>query len=132
MGEMRTISAAQEARTKANMQAIVGSHLPHTDAEMHFQEGYPPMEEKPGNLDLQRQLSAISVALGAGPLAPNDPLTRGAGDISVVANTVAGALDGLGGSGGGAHSSDEFVDLKAMQVATQRAALLMAELTARR
>ena len=132
VGEIRAISAAQDARTRSKMESIVAAHLPGTQAQIHFQSDFAAMEEKPGNLALQRQYSDISVALGQGPLRPNDPVTRGAGDISFVANIVPEALDGLGGAGEGAHSTDEWVDLTSFRIATQRAAILIARLTASR
>ena len=75
-GEIRTVSAAQEARTREKMLAIVAAHLPQTDAELRFRGQYSPMEEKPGNLLLAKQFSEVSLALGAGALAPNDPVKR--------------------------------------------------------
>jgi glutamate carboxypeptidase len=132
VGEIRAVSAEQDARTQAKMQAIVAAHLPGTGAGISFRGQFAPMEARPGNLELQKQYSAISVALGAGPLLPNDPVTRGAGDISFVANLVPQALDGLGGAGEGAHSTQEYVDLNSFRIATQRAAILIARLTAPR
>ena len=42
-GDMRTFSAAQEARARAKMQAIVDAHLPKTDATLAFDDSYPAM-----------------------------------------------------------------------------------------
>ena len=55
VGEIRTVSAAQDVRTRAKMQAIVAAHLPQTNAELNFRGGFAPMEEKAGNLVLQKQ-----------------------------------------------------------------------------
>ncbi|MDP2116640.1 MAG: M20/M25/M40 family metallo-hydrolase, partial [Brevundimonas sp.] len=43
-GDLRTLTADQDARIRAGMQAIVDAHLPRTGAELVFGEGgYPPM-----------------------------------------------------------------------------------------
>lgn len=68
-------------------------------------------------------------AFGAGPLEANDPRDRGASDISFAAPHVDAALDGLGGYGGGAHTTEEWLDLETMRHATQRAAVLLYRLT---
>jgi glutamate carboxypeptidase len=129
-GEFRPLTVAQAERTQERMAAIAARNLPLTGAEIRFSPGYAPMEAKAGNMALQREISAISEALGAGPLAPNDPVSRGAGDISFVANAVPAALDGLGGAGGGAHSTDEWVDLRSFRMSTKRAAILLDRLGA--
>jgi glutamate carboxypeptidase len=89
------------------------------------------MEPKAGNYTLLRELDAVSRALGSGPVEAQDPGTRGAGDISYIAGQ-ADALDGLGTLGGGDHSPGEYMNLKAMPVLTQRAAILIYRLTHRR
>ena len=64
-------------------------------------------------------------SVGTGPLAANDPMTRGAGDVCFVSDLVSGALDGLGGSGGGAHSDNEWLDVASFRQATKRAAVFL-------
>ncbi|HVZ78611.1 MAG TPA: hypothetical protein VG818_11575, partial [Gemmatimonadaceae bacterium] len=53
-----------------------------------------------------------------------DPGSRGAGDVSFVAPYIDG-MDGLGALGAGAHSPREQVNLAAMPMQTERAALMI-------
>lgn len=128
-GEIRFIDQEQLARARAKMQAVVDRHLPGTDATIEFREGYPAMPPTPANQRLLEQMSAISQAMGGSALAPNDPLVRGAGDISFAAPHVKAALDGLGGLGGGFHTDDEWLDLNDFKAATKRAAILLHRLS---
>lgn len=127
-GGMRTISIDQLARARAAMQAIVAGNHPHTSASISFADSYPPMSPTEGNLALQRELSAINVALGRDPMPALDPSRRGAADISHVAPFV-DALAGLGGIGGGGHTPDEFIRLSTLPLAIKRAAILMYRLS---
>ncbi|HET9726264.1 MAG TPA: M20/M25/M40 family metallo-hydrolase [Gemmatimonadales bacterium] len=130
-GDLRFISSDQEQRAREAMQKVVEQHLPGTSAELSFSGSSPAMEPKAGNYTLLRELDAVSRGLGSGPVEAQDPATRGAGDISYIA-AQADALDGLGTLGGGDHSPDEYLNLKAMPVLTQRAAILIYRLTHRR
>ena len=56
------------------------------------------------------------------------PTARGAGDIQFIAPII-DSLDGLGASGGGAHSPNERVDLNSLERSAIRAAVLMYRLT---
>jgi len=128
-GDIRAISPEQVERTVRRMEAVTAENLPHTTADLTVFDGYPPMSPTPQNAELLTLYSAISEAVGAGALEANDPLERGASDISFVAPIVNAALDGLGGYGGGAHTPDEWIDLKTMREATKRAAVLIYRLT---
>jgi glutamate carboxypeptidase len=130
-GDLRFISGDQEQRAREAMQKVVEQHLPGTSAEITFYGSSPAMEPKAGNYTLLRELDAVSRELGSGPVEAQDPGTRGAGDISYIA-AQPDALDGLGTLGGGDHSPDEYMNLKAMPVLTQRAAILIYRLTHRR
>jgi len=123
-GGMRTISTEQLEWARASMQAIVADNHPHTSASITFADSYPPMSPTEGNLALQRELSAINVALGRKPMPALDPSRRGAADISYVA-PYTDALAGLGGIGGGGHTPDEFVYLSSLPLAIKRAAILI-------
>lgn len=123
-GGLRTISLEQTERARAAMREVVGEHLPHTSAQIEFDEGYPPMPPTEGNRRLQRMLSDINVALGRGEMPALDPGRRGAADISFVA-PYTDALAGMGAIGEGAHSPDESLDLRTMPLAIKRAALLI-------
>lgn len=128
-GDIRAISVEQVERVVGKMRGIVADNLPHTSAKLTVFDGYPPMSPTPQNAELLAMYSDISEAIGAGPLEANDPLERGASDISFVAPVVNAALDGLGGYGGGAHTPDEWIDLETMRAATKRAAVLIYRLT---
>lgn len=123
-GGMRTISTEQLEWARASMQGIVADNHPHTSATITFADSYPPMSPTEGNLALQRELSAINVALGRQPMPALDPSRRGAADISYVA-PYTDALAGLGGIGGGGHTPDEFVYLSSLPLAIKRAAILI-------
>lgn len=129
-GGLRTISVEQLEWARAAMQAIVENNHPHTRAAIEFTDSYPPMSPTAGNMALQRELSAINVALGREPMPALDPSRRGAADISYVAPHT-DALAGLGGIGGGGHTPDEFVRLSSMPLAIKRAAILIYRLTNR-
>ncbi len=127
-GGIRTISQEQLARAQDAMRAIVAQHLPHTDASIEFDEGYPPMPPTEGNVALLEALSAVSEDLGYGPIAPHDPGARGAADVSFVAPFV-DAIDGLGPHGDGGHTTEETMDVRTLPRAIARAAVLMLRLT---
>lgn len=130
-GDFRTLSEAQTRRVEAKMQAIVGRHLPGTDARIDFDNGYPAMAPTPGNRALLARLNAVNRDLGLPAMPELDPLKRGAGDISWVAADVPG-LVGLGTASRGDHTPDEVVDLASIPRQAKRAAILMSRLTAER
>ena len=127
-GDLRFISEDQKRRAQQRMREIVARHLEGTSAEISFLDDTPAMEPKPGNYALLRELDRVSRAVGGGPVAAQDPGSRGAGDISFVA-AYGDALDGLGTLGGGDHSPEEHMNLNAMPVLTQRVAVLLYRLT---
>ena len=129
-GDLRFITDEQKERTRARMRAIVAQHLPGTGAEIVFQDGYPAMPTTPGGARLLALYDSTSRALGYGPVAALDPERRGAGDVSFVAPLIDG-LDGLGALGSGAHAPGERVNLNALTMQTERAALLLLRLGAR-
>ena len=110
------------------MRKIVAEHLPHTSATITFTDSYPAMPPTEGNMTLLRQLNQLSMDLGQGEVQAFDPGRRGAADISFIAQYVDG-LDGLGTMGGGAHSPNEYMDLRTFKALIQRTALFMYRLT---
>ncbi len=83
-GDIRTLSAEQDQRVRAAMQAIVGRHLPRTGAELVFAEdGYPPMAPTEGNRALLARLNAANRDLGLPEMAEYDPARRGAADFGL-------------------------------------------------
>ncbi|WP_337044593.1 M20/M25/M40 family metallo-hydrolase [Emticicia sp. 17c] len=127
-GDLRFISEAQKEAARAKMQAIVNNNLNGTKAEIKFTDGIPAMEPTQANTDLLKVLSKISLDLNMGEVKAGDPGSRGAGDISYIAQYVP-CLDGLGASGKGAHAPGEAINLKEFPALTQRTALLIYRLT---
>ena len=128
-GDIRTISDEQLQRTREKMRQIVANSLPGTSAQISFSEGYPSMPPTAANRALLDQLSAVSQALGMGPVTPFDPGRRGAADISFVASLVDAGIDGLGPEGSRGHTVEETVNLNSIERAAKRAAVLMYRLT---
>lgn len=128
-GDIRTITDDQLQRTRAKMREIVANSLPGTSARITFHDGYPSMPPTDANRDLLTVLSGVSEDLGMGPVAPFDPGQRGAADISFVASVVDAGLDGLGPEGSGSHTVEETVNVRSLERAAKRAALLMTRLT---
>jgi glutamate carboxypeptidase len=127
-GDFRTLSEEQTARVRAKMQAIVGAgHLPGTSASIAFDMGYPSMAPTAGNRALLARLNGVNADLGLAVMPELDPLKRGAGDISFVAQDTDG-LVGLGVTSSGDHSPAEQADLSSMKRQAKRAAILMSRL----
>jgi glutamate carboxypeptidase len=128
-GDIRTLSAEQEARVRAHMQAIVAEHLPLTTAELVFAEdGYPPMAPTAGNRALLAQLNGVNRDLGLPEMPEYDPARRGAADSSFVA-ADADTLAGMGAAGGGSHAEGEWITLSRLPRQAMRAAILMTRLS---
>ncbi len=130
-GDLRAMDQAQIARAQAKMKEIVGRNLPGTTAEITFDEGYPPMAVTAGNTALLELYSGASASLGHGVLKASDPARRGAGDLSFVAPLIDG-LEGLGAIGNGSHSPNESVNLNALHMQTERAAVMLYRLGKRK
>lgn len=127
-GDFRTLSEEQTARVRAKMEAIVGAgHLPGTSARIAFDMGYPSMAPTAGNRALLAKLNGVNADLGLAQMPELDPLKRGAGDISFVAQDTDG-LVGLGVTSTGDHSPAEQADLSSMKRQAKRAAILMSRL----
>lgn len=127
-GDLRAMDPEQIVRAQTKMKEIVARHLKGTTAEISFSEGYPPMAVTPGGEKLLSFYSDASAALGYGALKASDPAQRGAGDLSFVAPFIDG-VEGLGALGGGAHSPNESVNLPALTMQTERAAVMLYRLS---
>jgi glutamate carboxypeptidase len=127
-GDLRTLSNAQTERIEARMRAVVADHLHGTGATIEFGDGYPAMAPTDGNRGLLARLNEINAALGLPPMAELDPLQRGAGDISFVADKV-DCLVGFGAVGQGSHAPGETVDLSSLDRQIKRTALLIERLS---
>jgi glutamate carboxypeptidase len=128
-GDFRTLSEEQSARVRAKMFDIVAASAPKTKATISFDPGsYPAMAPTEGNKALLAGLNVVNRDLGLAEQAVLDPLKRGAGDISFVANDVDG-LVGLGVYSKGDHAPGETVDLASIKRQAKRAAILMTRLS---
>ena len=128
IGDLRFLTETQKEKTRTAMREIVSQNLPGTKASIHFKDGIPSMPPTSGNEALVKTLNEISKALGYGEVKAGDPGSRGAGDISYVANYL-DCLDGLGASGTGAHAPGEIINLKEYPQLIKRTALLIYRLT---
>jgi len=127
-GDIRTLSNEQTERVEQKMQAIVAQHLAKTTATLKFLEGYPAMAPTAASRGLLRMLNEANASLGFGTMPELDPMKRGAGDISFVADQIPG-LAGIGATGEGAHEPGETIDLGAQPINTKRDAVLMLHLS---
>jgi glutamate carboxypeptidase len=128
-GDIRSLTAEQEARVRAHMQAIVAQHLPRTSADLVFaDDGYPPMAPTAGNRAVLARLNAVNRDLGLPEMPEYDPARRGAADSSFVAGD-ADTLAGMGAGGGGAHAEGEWVDLTTLSRQAKRSAILITRLS---
>lgn len=127
-GDLRFISEKQKENARARMREIVEKSLPITKATITFEDGIPAMEPAEKNEKLRAVVDQISRDMGLGPVKSGDAGSRGAGDVSFVAEYLP-CLDGLGASGKGAHSIEENINLKEYPFLIQRAALLLYRLT---
>jgi glutamate carboxypeptidase len=127
-GDLRYLDYGQRDRAQARMREIVAQSLPGASAAINFRDSYPPMAVTPGNLKVLEQYSQASLDTGLGEVVAVPAESRGAGDIQFVAPFV-DSLDGLGVSGGGAHSPNERVELGSIERAAIRTAILIYRLT---
>lgn len=129
-GDLRTLSPEQNTAAMRKMEAIVArAHPGVTTARIEFSEGYPPMAPTEGNKALLARLNQVNTTLDLPQMQPLDPMKRGAGDISFVAQYIDG-LVGLGPHSTGDHAPGETVDVPSIWTQAKRAALLMTRLSA--
>ena len=81
-----------------------------------------------GNKALLDKLNVVNRDMRLAEMPALDPLKRGAGDISFVANDVDG-LAGLGTYSRGDHAPGETADLDSIRRQAKRAAILMTRLS---
>lgn len=131
-GDIRTLSREQDERVRAKMRDIVSHPLAGAEAQISFGDHiYPPMAPTPGNRALLDRLNTVNRDLGLAEMGVLDPLKRGAGDISFVAEFTDG-LVGLGAASEGDHAPGETVDLASIPRQAKRAAILMSRLARER
>jgi len=126
-GDIRAVSREQLQKAKKIMTEIVANNYPKTSAELIFDnEGYPPLAQTQGNIDLLENYNTVSKALGFGAVQPVNPRNAGAADISFTSGYVDMALDGLGLTGGsGDHTIEERGNLNTVGVQAKITAVLM-------
>jgi glutamate carboxypeptidase len=128
MGDIRGITPEQQQRTAEKMKAIVAQHLPGTSATITFTGFGKPMPPTAGNRALLRMLNTVNTSLGTPQQPELDPLLRGGGDVSEIAQYV-DALAGTGAAGAGLHAEGETIELNKQAVETERNAVLMYRLS---
>jgi len=128
IGDLRFLSETQKTKARESMRKIVSRSLDNSLATISFKDGIPSMPPTKGNEALVKVVSDVSVALGYGKVKAGDPGSRGAGDISYVAEYL-DCLDGLGASGRGAHAPGETINLNEYPKLIKRAAILIYRLT---
>jgi glutamate carboxypeptidase len=124
-GDLRTLSLDQLETAKTRMRQVVAKSLPHAEATITFDEGYPPLAPTDGNRRLLALYDQASRDVGAGPVAAVDPDRAGAADVSFVAGHVRMILDGIGLMGHSDHTPQETADLTTLPSQTKRAAILL-------
>src|SRR5262245_4298517 len=128
-GDLRSLSIEQRQPARETMRRIVGAHLPHTTAELTFDEGYPPLAPSEGNRRLLLLYDRSSRDLGFGEVAAVDPSRVGAADVSFTEGLVDMALDGIGLMGDGGHTADETADLRTLPSQAKRIAVTLLRLS---
>jgi glutamate carboxypeptidase len=127
-GDLRALTAEQFARARATMRAVVADSLPHTSAEITFDEGYPPLAPTDGNRRLLALFDQASRDLGLGAVEPVSPDKAGAADVSFVAGDVSMIMDAAGLKGRDGHTVGETADLRTLAIQAKRAAVTLARI----
>ncbi len=123
-GGLRFLGEDQKEDARERMRHIVSQNLNQTSAEIEFRDGIPSMPPTEGNDAVLRVLNQASRDLGFGEVVAGDPGSRGAADISFIAEYV-DALDGIGASGTGAHTPDETINLNDFPDLIKRSTILI-------
>lgn len=124
-GDLRFVSGEQELQAQSIIRKEEETDRPHVVTKVKFVEGYPAMSDSIENRKLLQILSQVSKDLGGHSVSAVESTLRGAADISFAAPYVTASLDGLGAIGGGAHTSEEWLDLDAYPTVIKRTALLI-------
>lgn len=110
-GDLRFLTEDQKDKARLKMSEIVKKSLNGTYSTIKFSDGIPSMPPTEANRSVLKVLNDVSKRMGYGKVVEGDPGSRGAGDISYIAQYLA-CLDGLGASGSGAHSPEETINIK--------------------
>ena len=131
-GDLRALSNEQLEHAMATMKAVAAASMPHTQATLTFDEGYPPLAPTDGNARLLAIYDRASQDLGFGAVTAVSPDKAGAADVSFVAGEVKMILDGVGLMGHDDHTPGETADLSTLPSQTKRAAVTLYRLTSPR
>lgn len=126
-GDLRFLSDTEREATKSRMREIAAANLPGTTAHLVFEDFAPGWPASDGNRAVLELIDQVSRDLGQGPLAADDPASRGFGDFNFIGAILSGA-DGLGVRGDGDHGPNETMDLNSLGPCTARAAVLISRL----
>jgi glutamate carboxypeptidase len=124
-GDIRALSPEQLQKAREKMKEIVSRHLPKTEAQLTFGEGYPALAPTPGNYQLLKYFDRVSHDLGYGTVRAVNPRDAGAADISFTSGYVDMAMDGLGLRSSGGHTVNEMADPRTLPMQSKRAAVLL-------
>jgi glutamate carboxypeptidase len=130
-GDLRALTVQQFQKAMDAMRAITAASLPHTEAQITFDEGYPPLAPTAGNERLLVLYNDGSKALGLGTVEAVSPDKAGAADVSFVAGHVPMIIDAVGLKGRDDHTPGETADLTTLPLQTKRAAVLLSRLARR-
>jgi glutamate carboxypeptidase len=128
-GDLRALSSDQFEHARQAMKRIVAESLPHTSAQIEFEQGYPPLAPTEGNQKLLALYDKASRDLGLGAVTAVNPDRAGAADVSFVAGEVPMIIDGIGMRGDGGHTVNEVADLSMFPAQISRAAVLLYRLS---
>jgi glutamate carboxypeptidase len=124
-GDLRALSPEQVAHATKTMEDIVKAGMPHTQATLTFDEGYPPLAPSGGNTEMLALYDHVSRDLGFGAVTAVSPDRAGAADVSFVSGEVKRILDGVGLMGRDDHTPGETADLSTLPSQTKRAAIML-------
>ncbi|MEE9452058.1 MAG: M20/M25/M40 family metallo-hydrolase [Gammaproteobacteria bacterium] len=131
-GDIRYLSKAQCEKAIQVMKKTVADANTHANSETKTSLEFvtickPSMSPSDKNEALLETLSDINVALGYGEVTAADAITRGAADVSYIADleNIEGSLDSLGPTGSNMHAIEESMQIDSLTKATERAAILI-------
>jgi glutamate carboxypeptidase len=128
-GDLRTLSKPQLQHAEEVMRAAAAASMPHTQATLTFDEGYPPLAPTDGNARLLALYDRASQDLGFGAVTAVSPDKAGAADVAFVAGEATMIIDGVGLMGHDDHTPGETADLTTLPSQTKRAAVLLYRLS---
>lgn len=118
--DVRVLTAEEGQRVSTAIQNLRPT-TPNTSVEVSGGMGRPPLEPTLQN----RQLWQLARDIGAQIQLPLEEGTAGGGSDGNYTSQFTATLDGLGGVGGGAHATDEFIQVAELPRRTALLALLL-------